>query len=99
MRQDDLSGALRTLGAYSDDEIKKAIDNYNTISTDGEYTPFPVYSTFAGFLKTGPENYGDDANPFDRCRKRTGPKEQTVEEYKAKFYPEEVEQEETEDEA
>ena len=63
--------ALRTLGAYTDDEIQKAIDNYHSMlfgSDAHKYKVFPVYAGFPGFIRAGPESYGDDAKPFVRCR-------------------------------
>jgi len=70
MRDEDRHGALRTMTAYSDDEISQAITNYAKIKSDIDMEPFPVYTTFAGFMAGGVEKYADDAKPFDRCRKR-----------------------------
>lgn len=65
---DDLGAALATLGTYTDAEIEAAIRNYSTILADKDAEPFPRYVTFAGFLRTGPDNYGDQAKPFERCK-------------------------------
>lgn len=70
MRDEDRHGALRTMTAYTDDEISQAIANYAKIKGDVDMEPFPVYATFAGFMVGGVEKYADDAKPFDRCRKR-----------------------------
>jgi hypothetical protein len=72
MKPEDLSLALRTMSAYSDDEIFCAITNYAKILSDIDMDPFPVYATFAGFMAGGVEKYADDAKPFDRCRKKQG---------------------------
>jgi hypothetical protein len=59
--------ALRTLGAYTDEEIRKAIDNYAQISGSVEHEAFPRFAGFPGFLKSGPESYSDEAQPHIRC--------------------------------
>jgi len=77
MKPDDLGAALRTLGAYSDDEISQAITNYSKIKNDIDMELFPVYPTFAGFMANGVEKYADDAKPFERCRRRKPVGDQT----------------------
>lgn len=72
MKPEDISAALRTMTAYSDDEIFQAITNYAKIKSDIDMEPFPVYATFAGFMAGGVEKYADDAKPFDRCRQKQG---------------------------
>lgn len=72
MKDEDRHSALRTMTAYSDDEIFQAIINYAKIKSDIDMEPFPVYATFAGFMSGGVEKYADDAKPFDRCRKKQG---------------------------
>lgn len=68
MPPDQSGPALRTLGAYTEAEIRKAIDNYAEIATSVEHEAFPRYAGFPGFLKSGPESYSDEAQPFVRCR-------------------------------
>ncbi len=70
LREHERGPILRTISAYSDDEIFQAITNYAKIKSDIDMEPFPVYATFAGFMAGGVEKYADDAKPFDRCRKR-----------------------------
>jgi len=72
LREHERGPILRTISAYSDDEIFQAITNYAKIKSDIDMEPFPVYTTFAGFMAGGVEKYADDAKPFDRCRKKQG---------------------------
>jgi hypothetical protein len=60
--------ALRTLGTYTADEVIKAIDNYSKILGSSDHEAFPKFTGFPGFMKSGPDSYGDDAKPFDRCK-------------------------------
>ncbi|MBU1081637.1 MAG: phage replisome organizer N-terminal domain-containing protein [Spirochaetes bacterium] len=60
--------ALRTLGAYTDEEVAEAIDAYATIFSSPKHKAFPTYVTFMGFMRGGIETYGPDANPFERCK-------------------------------
>lgn len=65
-------GIGQTAGAYSQDEIVKAIDNYATVIKDRTtYRAQPEYTNLSGFLAKGVEKYCDDAYPFDRCKIRT----------------------------
>jgi len=68
MPPDQTGPALRTLGTYTADEVIKAIDNYCQILGSSEHEAFPKFAGFPGFMKSGPDSYGDDAKPFDRCK-------------------------------
>ena len=65
-------GIGQTAGAYSQEEIVKAVDNYASIVKDRTtYRAQPEYTGLSGFLAKGVEKYYDKAYPFDRCRIRT----------------------------
>ena len=64
---------LRTFSTYEEVEILAAIKNYNKISKDNFYTPFPVYTSLENFLSRGVEKYVDEAEPFKRCRNKDAP--------------------------
>jgi hypothetical protein len=68
MPPDQTGPALRTLGTYTADEVIKAIDNYCQIIKSADHEAFPKFTGFPGFIKSGPDSYGDDAKPFDRCK-------------------------------
>lgn len=68
MPPDQTGPALRTLGAYSLDDVIKAVDNYVTILQSVDHEAFPRFTGFPGFMRSGPDNYGDDAKPFERCK-------------------------------
>lgn len=60
---------------FSNDEIRKAIDNYEAILNDpAKYTVFPKYTDFKGFLKSGVEKFFDDGKPFERCENKVNQK-------------------------
>ena len=68
---DKASPMLRTLSAYSDDEVVESIKNYAKILSDPVgFEVFPRYGSFQGFMSGGVELFNDDAKPFDRCRKK-----------------------------
>lgn len=60
--------ALRTLGAYSDEEIAASIRAYAEIKASSRHRLFPTYVSFLGFMRGGVESYCPDADPFDRCK-------------------------------
>ena len=68
--------ALRTLGAYTDAEVKTAIANYSKIiANPSAWEAFPKYTGFQGFMASGVEQYADEARPFERCKVKAKPGE------------------------
>ena len=68
MNSDDVSAVKTIYGAYSDDEIEQAIQNYKTVISGPEYD-LPEkyqYGTFLAFLKKGVVQYVDSAKPLEK---------------------------------
>lgn len=63
---DDRSAILSTFKNYSDDEIAKAMYNYAEILESDRHEVTAPYQSLCGFLKSGVEKFGDDANPWER---------------------------------
>jgi hypothetical protein len=69
MPQEARGAALRTLGAYTDAEVKTAIANYSKIlANPSAWEAFPRYTGFQGFMASGVERYCDEARPFERMK-------------------------------
>lgn len=72
LNPEDISAVKAVYGAYADDEIEKAIQNYQTVITGPEYD-LPEkyqYKTFVGFLKKGVVQYVDSAKPLEAKRRK-----------------------------
>ena len=65
--------AQRTLSVYGEEASHRAIANYFHIATNpGKYRLFPEYGGFEGYIKSGVEQFGEDANPFVRKALESG---------------------------
>lgn len=65
---DDQGACLRTLSAYSDEEIAKAMQNYVSIRGSPEHKVESPYRSFAGFMGRGVEKFVDEADPWNEYR-------------------------------
>ncbi len=65
---DDQSACLRTLSAYTDEEVAKAMQNYVSIRGSPEHKVESPYRSFAGFMGRGVEKFVDDADPWNEYR-------------------------------
>jgi hypothetical protein len=64
----DLTDCLRTVSAYSEAEIVKAIENYAKIRASPEHEIFSPYGSFVGFMRRGVEKFVDESNPWEVFR-------------------------------
>lgn len=69
-RPEDTSECLRTMSAYTDEDIAEAMRNYASILQSSEHEIKSRYQSFVGFIRGGVEKFVSVANPWAAYRKQ-----------------------------
>lgn len=66
---------IKYIVAFSPDEIRESMKNFETIWNDDKYELFPNIPDVISFLTKGIHQFVNEAKPFDRCLKKGKKKE------------------------
>ena len=67
----DSGSLLNYLKAFTKKQISQAIRNYAEIRKSADHDLRPDYADAYGFFKAGIHKYYDEAEPFERCKKKS----------------------------
>jgi uncharacterized protein YdaU (DUF1376 family) len=71
LMQDERTAIAGTMRNYSDDDISIAIDNYMQIIASPNHCIENPYRGLIGFIRSGVEKFGPEANPWEAFKKQT----------------------------